>query len=108
MMPYYILRLLPPIGDMSKYVFPDTSSMMKAIEILRDSLDVDQIHASVAAKNIWKSSPDDCFQDCIVITRVDPELCLKHEDYFTKLNTEPKLIYTSRYISDEISELKTA
>lgn len=84
MKPYYILRLFPPLGVLKKYKFDNLESLVFTLSNLYDTLNIDQLDLTEPEKNRWKKDPLNYFSEAVLITRVDPELCV---DYTKKFNS---------------------
>jgi hypothetical protein len=101
---YYILRILPPIGDLTKYRYETLQELIHAISQLRESLDIFQLDISQKSKQNWRENPDDCFQECILINKINPEKSPHHERFFRNTQEKPTLVYS--HIGNPLSSRK--
>jgi len=87
MEPYYILRLLPPLGYSRKLRFESVEDLLFTLSNLYAFLNIDFLPISDNELIAWKKDKLGHFCDCLVVTCVRPIVCEKHEEYF--INTPP-------------------
>lgn len=107
MTPYYILRLLPPLGILNKYHFENLQSLIECVANLYQTLDINSLDMSESDRNNWRLHSLDLFCESIIITRVDPNMSEAYK-HFTNLEQGRRAkIYALPKLS-EITEEITA
>lgn len=91
MRPYYILRLFPPIGLLRKYHFDNHESLMLTLANLYDTLNIENLDIKESQKKEWHRDPLGHFSECILVTHVDPSICVKHEKYFADVEKKQRI-----------------
>lgn len=87
MEPYYVLKLLPPLGHSRKLKFDNLNELLFTLSNLYERLVIDFLPISESETYSWKKNKFDHFCECIVITRINPALNPKHENHF--INSPP-------------------
>lgn len=82
MEPYYILRLLPPLGHSRKLRFESIEDLLFTLSGLYGFLNIDFLPITENEVASWKKDKLGHFCDCLVVTCIKPEICEKHEEYF--------------------------
>lgn len=107
MTPYYILRLLPPLGILNKYHFENLQALIECIANLYQTLDIASLDMSETDRHIWREHSLDLFCESVIITRIDPNVSEAYK-HFTNLEQGRRAkIYTLPKLT-EIREEITA
>lgn len=82
MEPYYILRLLPPLGHSRKLRFESIDELLFTLSNLYYLINIEFLPITENEAIEWNKDKLAHFCDCIVVTYIQPEKCEKHEEYF--------------------------
>ncbi len=88
---YYILRLFPPLGVLNKYQFENIDMLMLTLANLYDNLNIDKLDISDTEKKDWKKSPLAHFAECVLVTKINTEVCYKHQKLFRDIEKNNKI-----------------
>ncbi len=88
---YYVLRLFPPLGILRKYQFENVDMLMLTLSNLYASMNIDKLDLSDSQKLAWRKHPLSHFAECVLITKVNTEVCYKHQKLFRDFEKNSKI-----------------